>query len=192
MINVVHKRGDQPIAMWVTKKNYKVLEMEDDELLKCIVTSHRIHAWVNVRVNGVEFRTILAIMPGPFQSPQFESVPLIPFRCDSMQYPMGNNSFFEQFHIVEDAVNNPPRKMFVRSGLWYSTRLGKGTIVGYEDKIYIIPDEKIDQFEAGLASIGNDAFSGYESFDDPTLPFVGGDGMINELDPDKKWWQFWK
>jgi hypothetical protein len=182
MISVLHKRSNQPVALWVTKRDYGVLQLTDQSLLKCIVTSVRIHAWVKVKVNDVEFRTIFGIMPKPFISPQLQTVPPVPFRCDGMTFPPGDASKYQKIFIVEDPINSPPNEMFLRTGLWYSAMFGEGTIVGYQDRIYIIPNGKTEQLAADLKSKGSGAFSDYESFEDPTVPYTDEHGIVKELD----------
>lgn len=185
MIKVVYKKNDQPIALWVTGRelgnNVFQICTADEKMLKVIVTSHRVHSWLKVKLAGVEFRTISAIQVGVFRSPQLEAKVLAPFRDNNMIYPPGDQAFWKSIHILADAENDnipDPNSKIYRPGLWYSALFGGGTILGYQNRIYIIP--QTDQFSKLLRQEGAKAFSKYESFEDPTLAYTDEKGLIQE------------
>lgn len=179
MIRVLYEKAGEPVAAFVDKRYDDCLSISDQKLLKVLATAVKIHASANVRLGGVRFRTILAMQTLPLKSPQLEGPPPVPLRSDDFEYPAGNRDFFKQVHILGDSDNDKAQKKFLRPGLYYSALFGKGTIVSYQGKIWIIPTGSENKFLSDLRSKGAGAFESLESFEDPTGPYVDDKGSIN-------------
>ncbi len=183
MIQVLYKKNEKPAAIWVTDRQPSVASTQDQDLLMAIVTGHRVHSWTNVMLGEVELRTISATMPPPIQASGIERGVLTPFRDEDMVYPPGDRSFWSAYHIVADPENDglwDVNAKFLRPGLWFSPTVAGGTIVGHQNRIYVIPDGEIGRFAKRLKMEGATAFSGFDSFDDATVVYTDAQGVISE------------
>lgn len=180
---ILYKRDDEPAIAWLGSRSTGLPDSDDQALLKLIVTSRRIHSWVNVTLGQVQLRTISAIMVGPFRSPELEGVPPMPFRDDEMIYPPGDRAHWRAIHIIGDDENDridDPEHKFLRAGLWHSALVAGGTLVGYADRLYVVPHDRLEDLAARIKKAGPGAFDDYPSFDDPTLRYTDSQGLIRE------------
>lgn len=184
-MKVLYEKNGVPVAVWVPKREYGIPDASDQLLLRFIVTSYRIHAWVRVLLGSTEIRTILAFMPGVFRSPELGMTPPppIPFRHHQMIFLSAPKDFAEKIHIMGDQENDDipdPSRKFIRPGLWFSPSVAGGTLIGCQDSLYIVPDNRIETLGNDLQTEGTDALKSLESFPDPTVGKTDDKGVIEE------------
>jgi len=195
MIEVVYSRNGEPAAIWVTDRERGIPRYTDRSMLKVICSALRIFSWVRVTLSGVELRTVSGMMPVPFRVPAVTPVPLVPYRDDAMVFPKGDRSYWEAVHIVGDPDNDriaDVNKKFLRPGLYYSALVGGGTIVGHEERIYVIPKAGQSLLVEALKTKGPQALSLYDSFQDPTVAYTDEKGLVRDPGNTKPWWKLWK
>ncbi len=181
-MQVLHRTDGTPDVAWVEQREYGLRDESDQEELLFVVTACRIHSWVVVRLGGVEIRTILALMPGVFRSPELGiPPPPIPFRDDQMEILSAPEDFGREIHVVADQENDAisdPNGKFIHQGLWHSAYVSGGTLVGHGDRLYIVPHDDLENLADHIKEIGAEALQKYDSFGDPTLNHIDSKGVI--------------
>jgi ribosomal protein L7/L12 len=182
-IQAVYSKDGLTATAWLPQRIVVMPDQDNQNLLRFLVTAIRIHSWVNVTLGRVQLRTISALMTGPFKSPELEGEPPMPFRDDDMVYPAGDQSFWQSLHVIGDDENDAIddwHGKFLRAGLWHSAMLAGGTLVGYGDRLYIVPHDDLENLAARIKETGAEAFPKYDSFVDPSIEFTDAQGRIQE------------
>ena len=189
-MKILHEKDGAPVAAFVTKR-FNPLAVKDPSMLTFLVTANRIYAWVYVTVGQFRFKTVAALQFPPIQSPQLprEKCILFPLRPTEWPFPPGELS---KLSIIDDKENLDAKEKFVRLGFWYSCYLAGGPPLGYDGRIYIVPDHAKDEVVANIKKMGSAALQHLESFPDATIDPPGNNVIIIEEFEPKKWWQFWK
>lgn len=184
-MQTVYSKDGLTATAWLPHRKVGMPDADNQDLTKFIVTSVRVHSWVDVTLGRVRLRAISAFMVGPFRSPQLACVPPQPFRDADMTYPAGDQSFWQSLHVLGDDENDAigdGNGKFLRAGLWHSALLAGGTLVGYGNRLYVVPHDDLNGLAVNIKKTGAEAFQKYESFVDPTLEFTDELGLIREPD----------
>lgn len=166
-VRVLFEIEGQPVAAFLGARYEDCLKINDQRLLKLFATAVRVHSWTRVKIGGVEFKTVLAMQTLPLKSPQIPTQPLVPLRADDFEYLDGPRSFHEKIHILGDSENDGTSRKFLQAGFYFSAKLARGSLIGYKNRVWIVPTGSEQSFLETLRSHGAIAFQSLQSFPDP-------------------------
>jgi hypothetical protein len=194
-MKILYEKDGDPVAAFVTKR-FNPFTVEDPSMRTFLVTANRIHTWVYVTVGPFRFKTVQALQFPPITTPQLprEKCLLFPLRHDDMVFPPDPSSelSLRKLSIISDDENINAKEKFIRLGFWYSSYFAGGPPLGYNGRIYIVPDNARDQVVENIKKTGAAALQQLESFPDATIDPPEYNIVVHEEFEPKKWWQFWK
>ncbi len=184
LIKILHRNRDgQATTLWNSER-CDAFDIQDQDIVKVLVTGVRIHSWVNVTVGQTPLRILMAFQTVPVGSPLYERKPPSLLRAPGIQFPP--EEFFHGVHIFADDENDKATRKFLRHGLYFSPNFAHGTLVAHARLVYLVPDGQQLNIVKDIAMRGVVALQGLEHFEDPTANIIDRYGLIAETSAGSK------